>query len=92
MGLLREKLNVKPFYLNLRYSYDDTNYLRWLQDYNKPANLLDRPMPYLFVKLNTTKWGWQDTSKRLWEKTIQVHLIKNGNKDNLSVKQNLDES
>ena len=54
MGLLREKLNVKPFYLNLRYSYDDTNYLRWLQDYNKPANLLDRPMPYLFVKINTT--------------------------------------
>ena len=72
-GLLREQLGIKPFYLNLRYSYDNTNYLKWLQGSGMPDNVNIQPLPYLFVKIETHNPGWQEEWKRLWEKTIRVH-------------------
>ena len=76
MGLLREKLNIKPFYLNLRYSHDDANYLRWLQDSGKPSNVNVQPLPYLFLKIKADQNGWQNVWKQLWKKTIRIHLSK----------------
>ena len=77
MGLLREKLNIKPFYLNLRYSHDDANYLRWLQDSGKPSNVNVQPLPYLFLKIKADQNGWQNVWKQLWKKTIRIHLSQN---------------
>ena len=77
MGFLREKLNIKPFYLNLRYSHDDTNYLRWLQDSGKPSNVNVQPLPYLFVKIKADQNEWQKIWKQLWKKTITIHLTQN---------------
>ena len=73
MGVLREKLNIKPFYLNLRYSYDEKNYLKWLQGHGKQVSVLSQPLPYLFVRINTKNVGWQQIYKQLWSKTIEVH-------------------
>ena len=75
-GVIRERLGIKPFYLNLRYSYDETNYLRWLQDSGTHNNVNIQPLPYLFVKIDTEKSGWQDKWRKLWEKTIQIHSTK----------------
>ena len=73
MGVLREKLNIKPFYLNLRYSYEEKNYLKWLQGHGKQANVLSQPLPYLFVRINTKNLDWRQIYKQLWSKTIAVH-------------------
>ena len=71
-GVLREKLGFKPFYLNLRYSYDKTNYLRWLQGSAARKNSNLQPLPYLFVKIGNGA-DWQDQWRNLWTKTMQVH-------------------
>ena len=73
MGLLREKLHIKPFYLNLRYSYDDQNYLRWLQGSSNPTNINPRPLPYMFVRINTKQLGWANICKQLWTKSLAIH-------------------
>ena len=72
-GLLREQLGIKPFYLNLRYSYDNTNYLKWLQGSGIPDNANIQPLPYLFVKIETNNPGWQEEWRKLWKKTIRIH-------------------
>ena len=72
MGLLREKLHIKPFYLNLRYSYDDQNYLRWLQGSSNPTNINPRPLPYMFVRINTKQLGWANVCKQLWMKSLEI--------------------
>ena len=83
LGFLREHLEVQPFYLNLRYSYEEEPYLKWL---NRPrvAGVSDAavaaiaessqppPLPYLFAKVDTTKEGWKALEMRLWKKTVEV--------------------
>ncbi len=66
-GQLREALNLQPFYLNLRYTYETATVLRWL---DSESTL---PMPYLFASLNTkptseiSDWkSWKSVMERLW--------------------------
>lgn len=85
-GFLREYLNIKPFYLNLRYTYDEQTYLRWL------LGRMTLPLPYLFAKVSPETsvkmsvesdsvkidrmLNWIDVVKELWNKTLRIH---NGN-------------
>ena len=82
-GVLREKLGFKPFYLNLRYSYDKANYLRWLQGSAARNSSNLQPLPYLFVKIGNSP-EWQDQWRNLWIKTIQVHATESKVDQNIS--------
>jgi len=67
-GYLRELLGLRPFYLNLRYSYDEKSYMKWL--HSKPA----LPLPYLFASIETVNPEWQTLMKDLWMKTLSIHM------------------
>jgi len=69
-GYLRELLGLRPFYLNLRYAYDEKSYLKWLHS-KQPL-----PLPYLFASIEMTNPEWQIVLKQLWLKTLTIHLGK----------------
>jgi hypothetical protein len=50
-GYLRELLGLRPFYLNLRYTYEEKSYLKWLHS-KQPL-----PLPYLFASVETSNPG-----------------------------------
>ena len=50
-GYLRELLGLRPFYLNLRYTYEEKSYLKWLHS-KQPL-----PLPYLFASVETANPG-----------------------------------
>ena len=85
-GHLRQRLGVKPFYLNLRYTRDLQACLRWL---NGRTTL---PLPYLFAGLDRARDlsraagpvaavadpadvddNWQQVYRGLWNKTVTIH-------------------
>ena len=69
-GILRRSLDIRPFYLNLRYSYKEKSYLKWLRADSRPL-----PLPYLFAAVDTAaSVTWKDTVARMWEKTKKIHL------------------
>ena len=70
-GFLRRSLNIRPCYLNLRYSYKEKSYLKWLRSDSRPL-----PLPYLFAAVDTASTqngGWKDTVGKMWEKTKKIH-------------------
>ena len=57
--------------------------MRWLQASSKPTNVNARPLPYLFVRINTKELGWQNICKQLWMKTIKIHLAESADQETL---------
>lgn len=80
-GLLAKAVRANHFYLNLRYSHEQNELLRWL-DSNSTA-----PIPYIFSELDTSRSDWPDLAQHLWSKTPKYRSVQS---DELSsyVKQN----
>jgi len=68
-GLVRDHLNVSPFYLNLRYTYELDRANRWLRNNN------NIPLPFIFVVNSNESYNsdWPQTARLLWEKSEEVH-------------------
>ena len=79
-GLLAEAVRANHFYLNLRYSHQQDELVRWL-DSNSTA-----PIPYIFSELDTSRSDWPDLAQHLWSKAPKYRTLQS---DELSyVKQN----
>jgi len=70
MGMVREHLNISPFYLNLRYTYELGRPYKWLQ------KKYLQPLPFLFVVSdNKDKRSWSNTVRQLWRKSEMIHKL-----------------
>jgi len=70
MGMVREYLNISPFYLNLRYTYELGRPYKWLQ------KKYLQPLPFLFVVSdNKDKRSWSNTVRQLWRKSEMIHKL-----------------
>lgn len=67
-GLLAEALDLRPHYLNLRYSYDHDEVAQWAARARPAA-----PPPYTFVHLDATSPDWRATLDTLWTHALSVH-------------------
>jgi len=68
-GVIRELAGKEPFYLNLRYSYDEVEYRNWLND-RSPRHRL-RKIPYMFVHV-TRGPRFDEDMAQLWRKTVRA--------------------
>ncbi|XP_045124184.1 acetylgalactosaminyl-O-glycosyl-glycoprotein beta-1,3-N-acetylglucosaminyltransferase-like [Portunus trituberculatus] len=67
-GLLAEALDLRPHYLNLRYSYDHDEVAQWAASARPAA-----PPPYTFVHLDAARPDWRSTLDTLWSHALTVH-------------------
>lgn len=68
-GVIRELARKEPFYLNLRYSYDEVEYRIWLNDRSSRHRL--RKIPYMFVHV-TRGSRYDEDMARLWRRTVRA--------------------
>ena len=67
-GLLAEALDLRPHYLNLRYSYDHAELAQWTTSARPHA-----PPPYTFVHLDPARPDWRYTLDTLWKHALTAH-------------------
>ncbi|KAG0715778.1 Beta-1,3-galactosyltransferase 5 [Chionoecetes opilio] len=67
-GLLAEALDLSPHFLNLRYSYDHDEVVRWAAGARPAA-----PPPYIFVHLDAASPDWRATLDTLWSHALAAH-------------------
>lgn len=68
-GMIREYLHISPFYLNLRYSYEQGRARRWLNSL-QPFT----PLPFIFVvhSVIAQNRDWTELARSLWDKTVRI--------------------
>ncbi|XP_071535593.1 beta-1,3-galactosyltransferase 1-like [Panulirus ornatus] len=67
-GLLAESLHLHPHYLNLRYSYDYNEMVKWTARATPNA-----PAPYMFAHLDPACPDWRPTLDILWHHALIAH-------------------
>ena len=65
-GVLAKAVRANHFYLNLRYSHQQDEVVRWLD--SNDANT-SSPLPYIVSELDTSRSDWPELAQRLWTKT-----------------------
>jgi len=67
-GLVRERLGVSPFYLNLRYTYEQARARKWIGSKKRT------PLPFIFVVSNHEDSDWPGLVRSLWRKSEDIQL------------------
>merc|ERR1711899_318700 len=66
-GIVRQKLKVSPFYLNLRYTYQTDQAEKWVRSRKRS------PLPYIFVvPPNKDRSKWPRLVREMWQKTEEI--------------------
>merc|ERR1711962_547170 len=65
-GLVRERLGVSPFYLNLRYSYQQARARKWVRSSKRS------PLPFIFVVSSGDDRDWPELVRSLWRKSTEL--------------------
>lgn len=64
-GLLAASVNVRHFYLNLRFTHQQEDIVQWLDSNPPPSS----PLPFIISELDTSRAEWPRLAHRLWNKT-----------------------
>ena len=64
-GLLAASVNVRHFYMNLRFTHQQEDVVHWL-DNDPPAS---NPLPFIVSELDTSRPDWPRLAHRLWNRT-----------------------
>jgi len=66
-GIVRQKLKVSPFYLNLRYTYQTEQAEKWVRSRKRS------PLPFIFVvPPSKDRSRWPHLVREMWEKTQEI--------------------
>jgi len=66
-GIVRQKMKVSPFYLNLRYTYQTDQAEKWVRSRKRS------PLPYIFVvPPNKDRSKWPRLVREMWRKTEEI--------------------
>jgi len=66
-GIVRQKMKVSPFYLNLRYTYQTDQAEKWVRSRKRS------PLPYIFVvPPNKDRSKWPSLVREMWRKTEEI--------------------
>lgn len=66
-GIVRQKMKVSPFYLNLRYTYQTDQAEKWVKSRKRS------PLPYIFVvPPNKDRSKWPSLVREMWQKTEEI--------------------
>jgi len=66
-GIVRQKLKVSPFYLNLRYTYQTEQADKWVRSRKRS------PLPFIFVvPPSKDRSRWPHLVREMWQKTQEI--------------------
>jgi len=66
-GIVRQKLKVSPFYLNLRYTYQTEQADKWVRSRKRS------PLPFIFVvPPSKDRSRWPSLVREMWQKTKEI--------------------
>jgi hypothetical protein len=69
-GILAASVNVRHFYLNLRYTHQQDDLVQWLE-----TNLPSNPLPFIVSELDTSRPEWPRLAHRLWNRTCTYNAV-----------------
>jgi hypothetical protein len=69
-GILAASVNVRHFYLNLRYTHQQDDLVQWLE-----TNLPSNPLPFIVSELDTSRSEWPRLAHRLWNRTCTYNAV-----------------
>lgn len=64
-GVLAASVNVRHFYLNLRFTHQQDDIVQWLDSDPPPKS----PLPFIVSELDTSRAEWPRLAYRLWNRT-----------------------
>lgn len=69
-GILAASVNVRHFYLNLRYTHQQDDVVQWLG-----TDLPSNPLPFIVSELDTSRPEWPQLAHRLWNRTCTYNAV-----------------